>query len=460
MPDSYRKTILTWGGGWAPDIGNSYSGAPANGVLALPFLKQADNVLYELDGSPHKVGGTIRYNSSAIDSGVTVTGLTDFFTTTGSRVQKRMAMAGTQLYKDDLDGTWDSIRTGLETGAHPAFATFNDDLLVASDSNADVPLTWNGSEATAQDLAGSPPNFAFMVTHRGRMWAAGVASNPSRLYYSGSGNHEDWTGSGAGSIDIDPNDGDRITGLYSHKNELFVFKGPNVGSVHRVTGSSPTGSDAFARAPFVTGVGSVNHNGILRANDDVLFPSDAGIHSLAVTAAYGDYVEGYLSYPLQRYFADTLHHPGFGTTWGINYHTRGSCWWTFAQGGAAKNVILCYDYRFKPGRWSRLINYVGAHCLALMYATPGRRRPWAGLTTGFVHILDQETRTVAPSTAYTFDVRTPSLNFGSSASMKTLEAAYVTFEPQGTGTLTLGATLDFGGEQTATLTMAGGDTLG
>ena len=462
MPSAFATTVIGWGGGWAPDAGNSFSGAPQNGILVLPFLKQADNVLYEIDGAPRKVGGTTRYNATAItESAVaqTITGLYDYFAEGVSRFQKRIAVAGTQILKDDLDGTWDVIKTGLESNKHPAFCTFNDDLIVATDSNSDVPQTWDGSEATTQNLGGSPPNFAFMVPHKNRVWAAGVAANPSRLYYSDVLLHESWTSAGAGSIDIDPNDGDRITGLFSHKNELFVFKGPNVGSVHRITGSSPTGADAFARVPFIADVGSANHTSILRANDDVLFVSDFGIHSLAVTASYGDYVQGYLSFQLQRYFAEGLSHTAFETVWGINYFTKGSCWWTFARSGSAKDIILAYDYRFKPGRWSRMTGYLNVECLALMHPTFGRHRPFGGTTTGFVHVLDEETRTIAPSTAYTSHVHTPSLNFGSSANMKTLEQVFVTYEPQGTGAVTLGATMDFQAEQQVALTMAGGDTL-
>jgi hypothetical protein len=72
----------------------------------------------------------------------------------------------------------------------------------------------------------------------------GRATNPSRLYYSANVDPEDWVGVGSGSIDIDINDGDMITGIASYQDNLFVFKGPNKGSIHRITGSSPTGSDA------------------------------------------------------------------------------------------------------------------------------------------------------------------------------------------------------------------------
>ena len=46
----YQTAILTFAGGWATDFGPSFFAAPQNGLLAMPFLLSADNLLYELDG--------------------------------------------------------------------------------------------------------------------------------------------------------------------------------------------------------------------------------------------------------------------------------------------------------------------------------------------------------------------------------------------------------------------------
>ena len=69
-------------------------------------------------------------------------------------------------------------------------------------------------------------------------------------------------------LDIDPGDGDRITGLVSHKNELWVFKGPHKGSIHRITGTS---NSDWARTTFIEGVGAVWQNSIFRFGDDIGF---------------------------------------------------------------------------------------------------------------------------------------------------------------------------------------------
>ena len=86
---------------------------------------------------------------------------------------------------------------------------------------------------------------------------------------------------GACFIDIDPDDGDEIRGLASHRGDLFVFKGPYVGSIHRISGDTPLsgvtvfGSSLsptpFSKTIFVRGLGAAGHNSIFRWKDDLGF---------------------------------------------------------------------------------------------------------------------------------------------------------------------------------------------
>lgn len=469
MPDRLQKTILQVAGGWATDFGPSFTGAPQGNALQIPFLLRADNVTYELDGAPHKIGGSTLYGPRLDESGtaVQVQGLYDFWLqgTSGSETQNYMAYAGTQLLSSTtLSGTWTARTTGLEANKEPSFETFGARLIWASTSNTDVPQVWDGSTATTSALGGSPPNFAFCVKHKNRLFAAGVATNPSRLYFSDLLLPQAWATGDAGSMDIDPDDGDRITGIASHKNELIVFKGPNRLSIHRITGSATTGSDAFARVPFVTGVGSVNHNGIFRINDDLVFPSPRGIHSLAATAAFGDYVEAFLARPILSFYQDSLNHNVLNQCWGVNYQASGKAIWTFAlAAGSTKNVYLVYDYRFQPGRWSSWgMNspYVNANCLAILQATARKHRLFAGTTGGYVHELDRSDRSIAGGTAYTGDVLTPFLNFGTSAIKKNAHKGFWSLLPKGNYNFTTEYTRDNNAAQSVAIAQGGGDVLG
>ncbi len=469
MADKLSKVIITFGGGWATDFGPSFTAAPQGNALQLPFFLRADNVFYELDGAPHKLGGSTLYGPRLDESGsaVSVHGLYDFWLqgTGGTETQNYITYAGTQLLRSTgLSGTWSAIKTGLETGKEPCFETFTAKMIWASTSTIDVPQRWDGAAATTSNLGATAPNFAFHVKHKNFLWASGNAALPSRLYFSDTLDPIVWSGGGSGSIDIDPDDGDRITGIVSHKNELIVFKGPNRMSIHRITGSSASGSDAFARVPFVTGVAAVNQNSVFRINDDIVFPSPRGLHSMAATAAFGDYVEAFLARPILSFYQDSLNHNLLTSAWGVNYQPRGLAIWTFAlASGSVKNVCLMYDYRFQPGRWAswgQNSSYVNANCLAIMQSTGRKHKLFAGTTGGYVHQLDVTARSIAGGTAYTGDVLSPFMNFGTSAIKKNLHNGFFSILPKGAYNSNFEYTRDSNAATAVTLTQTGGNVLG
>lgn len=469
MPDKLQKCIITFAGGLATDFGPSFTGAPQGQSIQLPFFLRADNVLYELDGAPRKVGGSTVYGTRLDESGaaVSVQGLYDYWLqgVAGSETQNYIAYAGTQLLKStNVSGTWSAIKTGLESGKEPCFETFKALMIWASTSLVDVPQSWDGSSPATQNLGASAPRFAFMAKHKNLLFAAGVATTPSRLYFSDTLDPTTWTGGASGSIDIDPDDGDRIVAIVSHKNELIVFKGPNRLSVHRITGSSPSGADAFARVPFVAGVGGIGQNGTFRINDDLVFPSPRGLHSLAATAAFGDYVEAFLARPILTLYQDQLNHSVLNQCWGVNYQSRGLAVWTFAlASGTDKNVCLVYDYRFQPGRWASWglnTRYVNANCLAVMQASGRKHKLFAGTTGGYVHQLDVSDRSIASGTAYTGDVLTPFLNFGTSAIKKGAHAGFWSLTPKGDYNFVFEYTRDNNSAQSVNIAQGGGNTLG
>ena len=464
MPDQRQKTLITFGGGWATDFGPVVPNPPKDGVMSLPYLLTANNCLYELDGAPRKVGGTTRINTTAASS---IYGFTDawFQGTAASEIQMQVALCGTTYQKmDALDGTWDSVKTGLEDSKHPCFEMFKgtastEILIMTTSSTVDLPQKMN-SAGTASNLGGSPPQFSIMVKHQNRLFAAGVASQPSRLYYSESLDPETWSGGGSGSIDIDPGDGDRITGLASHKNELVTFKGPNRLSIHQITGVTPS---TFARVPFVDGVGAFNQSCIFRVNDDLVFSDSRGFHSMTATAAFGDYVEAFLSRPILKSYQADINLNAMTTIWGANYQARGLAIWTVpASGGTAKNVYYVYDYRFQPGRWALWTGYQAANCLGTVLDTNRRKQVLAGDLSGYLYRLNAANNSVTNGgTAYTYKVLTPFLNFGSSATMKNAVHGFLSVAPKGTYSTTFGWTRDVNAEQTASVAQGGaGSTLG
>lgn len=454
-------------GGWATDFGPTAEVSIEGGGLTqgsalvrIPYLIEAENVFYELSGGMRKIGGLEKLNDTEIESGEEIRGIFDFWRqgTLGSPTQKRVIFAGTKILADDADGSFAAIGTGLTDDAVPSFCTFADDLILSNDAVADVPMKWD--QTTFANLGGSPPNFAFCVEHKNRIFAAGVASAPSTLYYSVLGDHEDWSGSGSGNIMIGDNDGDVITGLKSFQGNLIVFKGPNMGSIHRITGS--TNSD-FAQQVIVRGVGSVNHNAIFDMPQDIGFVwSDGTIRSIRTTDRFGDFEQGSLSIPINTFLRDSVNQNGLKKCWAATDPGRNQAVITLPiNSSSVPNFALMLDYRFERVRFAKW-TAVNAYSVARV-RDPGNNslhNLFYGYADGFVRIGNGATRTIDGSTAISSTIQTPHMLYGSYSKLKTLRAVGIGVRPRGNYSMTFGWFRDNNAKQTATVTQGGGDVLG
>lgn len=459
----FNKTTLirhSFGGGLATDFGPTVDVSPdASGKVVIPFLVEAKDCLYELDGGPHEIGGTSKVNSAAVASGAVITGVFDYWRqgALGSPARRRILHAGTVCLSDTDDGAFTTtLFSGLESGKVPSYCTFDDLLIISSDSTTDVPKSWD--QSTTQNLAGGPPNFSFCVSHKNRAWAAGVAAFPSRLYYSANVDPEDWVGVGSGSIDIDPNDGDIITGVVSHKDYLFIFKGPNKGSIHQILGSSPTGSDAFSRRNFTKGLGACWHNAIFAFGDDIGFVSQYGtVHSLSATAAYGDFLGASLSLPINGWIREHLNFNRLRYISAAVDPLKGVIYITMPiDANTTNNIVLALDFRGAPDkfRWSRIPSYAMGS-LGLFVDTSNTRSILGGGNDGYVRRLNVSDRSLDGTTALSFRVTTPYLNYGDTFHMKTLGDAAVGIAPKGAFNFTFGWARDDNAQQTITVAQGG-----
>ena len=451
-------------GGWATDFGESASATVDRaGRVLLPFLTQGENLLFRLDGGFEKAEGTAKINSTALESGADIRGFHDFWIagTSGSPAQHRVLHVNTVVMKDDGDGSFTNINTGLEDDKIPSYAVLNDLLVYTSDSNTDVPQSWDGT--TNQNLAGTPPNFAFHVEHKGRIWAAGIAAKPSTVAYSALNNPEDWVGAGSGEIPISTDDGDRITGLASHNGELIVFKGPYIGSIHRIQGSAPTGDDPFRRTTHSTGVACAGHNSItkIKGNDLAFVTNNGSFRSLEATARFGDYEAAALSLPINSWLRTHANFSQLSRAWGVTEPNGNYSLWTLpVDGGTTNTAMLMLDHRFPEPRWSNWSSYSLAS-LGISINSSNNDNPTlvAGGNDGFLYNMQQANRTVQPDGSVAARLKTPTLDYGDPFRMKTICGSALRITPVSGSDIRFSWMRDGQGTQTTTFAQSGGGTL-
>lgn len=449
-----------FGGGWATDYGpTAFVGISVGGKVELPWLNEAENAIFELDGGPHKMPGCTKNFSVALESGAAIVGVYDawFSGSAGTPSQHRILNIGTKIKKDNGNDTFTDLFTGMTAGAVPSYCMLEDLLILSNDSGVDVPKSWDGT--TAQNLAGSPPPFSFCVSHKNYAWAAGDKTHPSRLYYSVVFNPADWTSSGSGFIDIDPSDGDGITGIRSHRDQLWVFKGPYKGAIHQISGSSPTGDDPFARVTYVTGIGAINNNTIIPAGNDLMFMwSDGTVRSLSTTNNFGNYDENTVSEPINGWIRDHANLSKLKYAQMVNWPEYGIILIALPiDAGTVPNCILMLDYRFNPQRWAKWKSYTMVTALAqAVNASTSKRVILAGSNDGFLRTIVNSTRAIDGSTTIPYNVLTPYLDYDLPLQFKTLEGASICFNPKSSGNVTLGWARDGAPPQTDTLSQGGG----
>jgi len=457
------------GGGLATDFGDSARVSVEDGVATIPFLTEAKDILYTLDNGFSKVGGSERTSTWAGSSGVD--SFYDFwYSDLGTPLQKIISYSGTSLVRDTGSGTGVVIKSDMSPNGKVHFAQFDDDLIITNSLTSDVPLVYNGS--TIETLGTNTPNGQFCAVYKNRLWMAGDPNNPSRLYYSQSlpnGPRGDWGGADSGFIDASPGDGDAIRGIYTYKNNLWVFKGPYKGSIHRIEGDSPTGSNPFARRDFLTnGLPAVAPNGFFLFQDDLgWITADGEIHGLKATASFGDFNESSLSRPISSLIQSRVNRNALFRADAVSWANRGLALFAMPFGGSSRpNTLLVMDYRFNPPRWATWEDYdIRSIANVVDVSRKNNHTVWVGGNSNVLRRIDKmDAANHADSggtyTALNSKIVTPWLSYGGTRERFNLSAVSVRSKPDGYGTVTVKWSRDGKATQSETLPAQGGDLLG
>jgi len=141
-------------------------------------------------------------------------------------LQVRVGFAYANL-KPTMD--WLKVLFGDEPNAVQIFDGLTDGVPVNFETFMDICTIWNGVDAprkydgeTVSLLGGSPPAAKFAVTHQNRLWAFSSQANPSRLWFSDLLDPESWPV--LNFIDIQPDDGDHITGAIRMGEVIVITK--------------------------------------------------------------------------------------------------------------------------------------------------------------------------------------------------------------------------------------------
>ena len=399
------------------DLSSAPTALVPGGVVAAENCEY--NVHLTPDGSPPRLSltkrlGTARYNATAITGAPTVTALGDFwrFGTSITPTQKFVATAGTSIWKDDLDGVWDEVLASWGSATTWPSITIAQGYAVFTNNNNDIPQKWDQTTVTA--LTTSLVRFEACSYHLRRLWTVGeqtkragdAAIEPSRSIYTAAGDITDFSGGDTGNFVLDEDDGDRLLGVSpSFHGRLYFFKGPNFGSVHEISGTTPS---TFSRIRLFSGAPCVSHRSIVSVTNDIFWASRYGIHSLLTTQKYGDTEEFFVSRRIQKLF-NTINFARANQIVGFSHPRRNIVGWSIPTGSSTTNDTFIV-YNVAVGAWTVWTHagFDGASVMVGLTPSTALPRLYIGGYDGFVRAADQNTLTDdGASTAYTMRVRTP-----------------------------------------------------
>lgn len=240
-------------------------------------------------------GATLRKGTTLLGQslGSAILGMHYFVDTVNAGTNTRaIIVSGTAAYYLNSN-TWTSIRTGLTAGSKARFSTYLNFTFMVNGTEATA--VWDGVVVdgfVTTGNAASAPKGTLIENFRGRMWIAGNASYPDRLYYSSvptpvttpviTWNTDPTTGQW---IDISPSDGDQITGIQRYKTTMIVFK---TNRIYRVFDIGQTDADPQYN------VGTSSNESIVETKAGVYFHHASGFYQYN---AYGVIQE--ISRPIQ-----------------------------------------------------------------------------------------------------------------------------------------------------------------
>jgi hypothetical protein len=211
------------------------------------------------------------------------------------------AFPGAALSTVVISGMGNASYNGTFTVATVTTTAVANDTITFTGTGA---LTESTTAATAGTLGQPGPAASFMREHLGRIFC-NDKSNTDLLHYCETGNHTKWLGWGdSGAFPIGEGDGDPLglTGIFpTFQGDTFVGKQTKL---YRLTGNSPD----FINIQLISdGIGVESHNSIAAIDqDDVMWVSSKGVHSLSASNNYGDFSSSYVSVDIQKTFNDSF----------------------------------------------------------------------------------------------------------------------------------------------------------
>ena len=256
-----------------------------------------------------------------------------------------------------------------------------------------------GTGATFAAIADPPADWSasFPICgclHENRLWGAGNAGDPHRLYYSMATDHGDFVDASAGTLSIFPGEGDQIVGIKSFRGLLLLAKYPR--GLYIVDTRDPDRSN-WRVDKLNDAVGGASPHAFLQISNDMLILDSAGNFHLASTIDDISDIRTSDAGRLQdigTFMRANVNLGGLRKANGLWYAAKSKAYFMVPLAGATDNglrVMIDFNEAQVGPRFYLSRRDIG-NGMWLRRDSTNVERPTIGDDEGFVWILDQEER--------------------------------------------------------------------
>jgi len=261
----------------------------------------------------------------------------------------------------------------------------------------------------------------FCTIHDKHLVVAGDPSTPNTIYYSSTNDIDSFSGSGAGSITLE----DKVVGLKSFRNELFIFCQNSIFKLQNINNAS-----TIAVVPVTKNVGCLDGKTIQEIAGDLIFLAPDGFRTVAGTSRIGDVELGTISQAIQPIVndiatnADTLQ---FSSVVLRNKSQYRMFYSKISDSQfVAKGVIG--TLRSNGFEWSETLGIV-APAITSGFTNSGVEKVYHGDRDG--KIYNHNTGNSFNGTNIEAEYQSPDYDYGDLGTLKTLDYVKIAFTPEG-----------------------------
>ena len=276
----------------------------------------------------------------------------------------------------------------------------------------------------------------FCTIHDNHLVLAGDPSTPNTIYFSATGDIDSFSGSGSGSITLE----DKIVGLKSFRNELFIFCQNSIFKLQNINNSS-----TIAVVPVTKNVGCVDGQTIQEIAGDLIFLAPDGFRTVAGTARIGDVELGTISQAIQPIINEILNTTGLQfSSVVIRDKSQYRMFYSADTQSTAGSKGIIGTLRPNGFEWSETLG-IQAPAITSGFDSSGVEKFYHGDRDG--HIYNHDTgnafNPAGTSTNIEAEYQSPDFDYGDLGTLKTLDYAKIAFTPEGDSQPTLRVRFDY-----------------